>query len=448
MVKRIFLIPVLALLIVSSAARAGGNPYPLKDAQGLIKKDETLNLIRCIEIALKNQPNVIAAINNVVAGRSRVGEAEANYYPQVNLSSGYSRISPVTGRAATFSGVPTTAGTGPSSFDQYTASAKLSQNIYDFGKTYAQVGVQKYNLDSTTADYENAQTQIVFNVRQAYYTVLVAQKQLDVARETVRQLEQHLEQAKGFFEVGTKPKFDVTTAEVNLSNGKVNLIVAENALQIDIVNLNNAMGVPNAPDYSIEDNLSFQKYGITLDEALQKAYGARPDLKSAVSKRRSAEESIGVAKTGYYPALTGNAEYDWSGESVSSMDRGWSVGAAITIPIFSGFLTKYQVEEAKANLNVSSANEELIRQTVFSDVKQAYLNLKAAEERVPAAELTVRQARENLDLANGRYATGVGSPVEVTDAQVSYTNARATYNTALGDFRIAHAALEKAMGLR
>lgn len=447
MIKRLVLIPLISVFAVAQtgyAAQTSG----VNGSQAFIKKGETLSLERCVEIALKNQPNVIAAVNNVVASRSRVGQAQSNYYPQVNASAGYSRISPVvSGRATAFTGVPTAIGTGPSSFDQYNASARLSQNIYDFGKTPAQVRVQKDNLDSTAADYENAQTQIVFNVKQAYYTVLVAQKQLDVAGETVKQLEQHLEQAKGFYEVGTHPKFDVTTAEVNLSNGRVNLIVAGNNLKIDIVNLDNAMGLPDAPDYSIEDNLAFQKYEVTLDDALQKAYAARPDLKSAVAKSKSAEESITVAKTGYYPALTGNAEYDWSGQSFP-LDRSWSAGVAISIPVFSGFLTKYQVEEAKANLNVAKANEDLIRQTVFSDIKQAYLNLKAAEDKIPAADLAVKQAAENLDLANGRYATGVGNPVEVTDAQVAYTNARVTYITALGDYRTARAALEKAMGLK
>ncbi len=445
MIKRLVLITLLSIFAAVPTAYAAQSHG--RGPEVFIKKGETLTLDRCIEIALKNQPNVIAAANNVVAGRSRVGQAQSNYYPQINLSSGYSRIAPVTGGRAAFTGVPTSFGTGPSSFDQFDASAKLSQNIFDFGKTPAEVRVQKENLEATASDYENAQIQIAYNVKQAYYAVLVAEKQLDVAGETVRQLEQHLEQAEGFYEVGTHPKFDVTTAEVNLSNGKVNLIVAGNNLKIDIVNLNNAMGLPDAPDYSIEDSLAFKKYEITFDQALQKAYAERPDLRSAVAKRKSAEESITVAKTGYYPSLTGNAEYDWSGQKFP-LERSWSAGVAINIPVFSGFLTKYQVQEAKANLNVAKANEDLVRQTVFSDVKQAYLNLTAAEDKIPAAELAVRQAAENLDLANGRYTTGVGSPVEVTDAQVAYTNAQVTYITALGDYRTAKASLEKAMGVK
>jgi outer membrane protein TolC len=234
---------------------------------------------------------------------------------------------------------------------------------------------------------------------------------------------------------------------VDLSNAKLNLIRAENTVRLAIVNLNNAMGVPDAPDYQLEDNLSFVKYEMAFEEALSTAFANRPDLKSAIAKRKAAEQAIALAKTGYYPVISGNAAYNVSGSNFP-LNTGWNVGATISIPIFSGFLTKYQVEEARANLNVLKANEETQRLTVFLDIQQAYLNLKEAEERVPTAELAVTQARENLDIANGRYSAGVGSPIEVTDAQVAYTNAETTYIQALSDYKVARAALEKAMGSR
>jgi outer membrane protein len=116
------------------------------------------------------------------------------------------------------------------------------------------------------------------------------------------------------------------------------------------------------------------------------------------------------------------------------------------VGIFSGFLTRYQVSEAEANLNAIKADEELLRQKIFLDLQQTYLNLREAEERIPATELAVRQATENLEIARGRYEAGVGSPIEVTDAEVSYANAKASYIQALTDYRIAIADLERAIG--
>ncbi len=419
-------------------------------AEEIIKKGESLNLERCVEIALKMHPNIAAAVHNVNANVSRIGQSKANYYPQINWSSSYSRISSASIRSgSSFLSTGTTGSLsgGTGSFDQYSTGFSLSQDIYDFGKTPSQVRIQNFNVDSSRSDLENVTEQVIFNVRQTYYGILQAKRSRDVSADTVKQFQQHLDQAKGFYTVGTKPKFDVTKAEADLSNAKLNLIKAENALRLAVVTLNNAIGVPDAPEYIIEDNLSSKKYTITFEDALSKAYQSRPDLQSIVAKRQAAEKSIDLVKTGYYPVLTGNAAYNWAGENFP-LDHGWEVGAAISFPVFNGFLTKYQVEEAKANLNVLRANEESMRQSIFSDVQQAYLNLKQAEESIPTAELGVKQAEENFEIANGRYAAGVGNPIEVTDAEVLLSNAKLSYIQALYNYKVSQASLEKAMGMR
>ena len=197
------IIPILLLLLIPFKAVA----------EDIIKKGATLNLQRCIEISLLRQPNILAAASAVDASRSRVGQAQANYYPQINLSAGYSRISSLSGTSST--GV-TRSSSG--NFDEYLSSASLSQNIYDFGRTATQVKIQNLNLDSSRSDLENVSELTIFNVKQAYYGILAAQRNVIVAADSVKQFQQHLEQAKGFFDAGTKPKFDVTKAEVDLGN--------------------------------------------------------------------------------------------------------------------------------------------------------------------------------------------------------------------------------------
>jgi len=409
------------------------------DAEEIIKKGEILNLQRCIEISLLRQPNVMAAASTVEASRSRVGQSQANYYPLIDMTAGYDRISPV----SPVSGVSNSS----SSFDQYTSSVSLNQNIYDFGKTSSQVQIQKLNLDSSASDLANVSQQTIFNVKIAYYGVIQTKYQKIVAEDTVKSTELHLEQAKGFFEVGTRPKFDVTKAEVDMSNARLNLIRAQNAFRIAIATLNNTMGVPEAPDYEIDDNLYFEKYEMTFEEAIDNAYRNRPDLASLVSKRLASEKSIELAKTGYYPTLTGNAAYNWGGEKFP-LDDGWNVGVTLSFPLFSGFLTTYQVAESKANLNVIMANEVFLKQSIYLEVQQAYMTLRAAEDAIPAAKLGVDQARENLDIANGRYSAGVGNPIEVSDAEVSLVTARTFYIQALYADKVAQASLEKAMGIK
>src|SRR5512143_141168 len=415
---------------------------------GMITPGETLTLSRCIDIALMKNPNIVAAMNTVEITRNRVGEARSAYYPQLSATGAFSRINPVPGTVSAPFGVR-------HRFDQYSGSVNLNQNIYDFGKTSSSVDVSKYNFESSRSDLSTSQDTIILSVKQAYYGVLQAMRNRDVAADVIKQFQLHLEQAQGFYDVGTKARIDVIKAEVDLSNAKLSLINAENALKIARVTLNTAIGVPDPPEYTIEDNLSFQQYTITLEEVTTRAFENRPDLQSVIAKRQAAEANISLASSGHYPVLSGNASYLTGAQDIppstlvqGGLDRGWQIGVALTIPLFSGFLTSHQVAEAKSNLYVLKANEESLRQQILLDVRQAYLNLQAAEASISTADLAVKQAKENLDLANGRYTAGVGSPIEVSDAFATYVTAQATYTGALYNYKIAQASIERAMGAR
>jgi outer membrane protein len=408
-------------------------------AQGPINKNDLIDLQRAIQIAFQYHPSIAAATSTVSINESRIGQAKSNYYPQVNWQSNYSKIYPYASSSTRLSGGNT--------YDLYTSNLNLTQNIIDFGKTSTQVEIANLNTNASQQDLDNVKSQIVLGVKQTYYALLQALKNRDVALETVQQFQQHLDQAKGFFEVGVKPKFDVTKAEVDLSNAKLLLIRAENTVRIARVNLNNAIGVPTAPEFNLENNLLYEKYEISFEEALKQAYDNRPDLRSLLLKEAAANQSIDLAKTGHYPYVTGNANWGYSGTEFP-LDHGWTVGALLNFPLFTGFLVKNQIAEAKANLDVAKSNEELLRQQVRLEVEQAYSNMIEAAERIVTAQLTIRQAEDNLELANGRYATGVGNPIEVTDALVAVSAAKISYISALTDYKTAQASLEKAMGAK
>jgi outer membrane protein TolC len=423
---------------------------PAAYAEDVIRKGEFLTLERSIEIGLKRHPNIFAGAGAVDVNQARKRQAQSQYYPQIDASAGYTRFQPSTiSTGSTVVGISGIRAQESNSFEQYNTNVTARQMIFDFGKRSSNVNIQKLNIEASLADLANTEEQVILNVKQAYYNLLRAKRTKTVAEDTVKQFEQHLNQAKAFYEVGTKPKFDVTKAEVDLSNARLGMITAENGVRLAIVSLNNAMGVPDAPDYEIEDNLSFQKYEITSDAAMELAYANRPELKSILAKKKAAVEAVSFARTDYYPFLTGDAGWTWAGQGGDfATGDGWNAGVTISIPIFSGFLTKNQVSEAKANVMILTANEEALRQNVLLEVQQNILNLREAAERIVTAELTERQAMENFDIANGRYAAGVGNPIEVTDAEVLLANAKTSNIQALYDYKIARANLEKAMGVR
>jgi outer membrane protein len=417
---------------------------PFSVSGEVIATGETLTLQRAIDIALKNQPSILAGQSTVRANEATIGQAQANYYPQLTASGSYSRISPATSSTGT-----NTAG----KYDQYSSSVGLSQTIFDFGKTPTQVRINSLNTESSRFDLDNTLNTVVFNVKQAFYNILQAQRNRDVAGESVKQFQQHLNQAQGFYSVGTKSKIDVTKAEVDLSNARLNLIKAENQIRLSRVTLNTAMGIPDVPDYNLQDNLSYTKYELQFEEALSTVYAKRPDLQSLIKKKEAAKSSIDLARKGYFPVLSGNANYAYSGANSSGstgfpLNNSWNYGVSISIPIFSGFDTKYKVAQAQANYDTVNANEQSLRLDIYSQLQQGYLTLREAEERIGASEVVVRQAKENVELATGRYQAGVGSPLEITDALVSLNNAQVAYTQALTDYKNAQASIEKAIGVR
>lgn len=406
----------------------------------VIRRGEVLKLERCIAVTLERLPAIMAARATAEADQSLVREAEANYYPQVSWTSALSRASI---GPRTSLGIATRSVT----FNSYSTGLNLSQNIFDFGKTPTQVRIQRLNYNASVSDIETAIQQALSNVKQAYYGVLQAQRNSDVTEEAVKQFQLHVDQSKGLFDVGLAPKYDVTKAEVDLGNAKVNLIKARNAVKVARAALNNAMGVTGTLDYEVEDNLSFEPYGVSFEDALAQAYKNRPDLTSLIAKRQAAESSISLAKKGFFPALSGSASYDYAGNAFP-LARGWSLGLSLDIPVFNGFLTTAQVAQSRAGLNVIRANEESLRQSVYLAVEQAYLNLAQAEELVPVSQLNVTAAQENFDIANGSYKEGVGDPIQVADASAALISAKIAYIDALYQCKVARAALEQAMGLR
>jgi len=402
-----------------------------------INPGELLTLDKVVAITRQNQPSILAAKGNVNASKSRIGQAEAPYYPQVNGAGSYNRLSP----GGTMFGL-----TDNNSYNQIDVGLNASQMLYDFGKTTTRVEIQKTSLDSARADLNAADDIAVFNAKLAYYDILKIARNKEVATGTVKQFEEHLTQAKGFFEAGVKPKYDVTKAEVDLSHAKLLQIQVENNLRLARVVLNNAMGMPNAPDYKLEDTLTSVKFTLPYKQALPMAMDHRPDLKSLILKKQAAQQAVDLARKGDAPYISGNASTAYNGD-VDTNGQRWSAGVSLTVPIFNGHLTRHQIDEAQANFDILAANVTTLEQSIHKGVEQSYLNLHEAEERIATTKLAIQQAEENHTIAAGRYSAGVGSPVEVTDAEILLVQAKADHNQALYDYRIAQTSIEQTIGM-
>ena len=423
--KKLFL-PGLLLLAGFGFAQDNGN-----------KDIPVFSLEKCIEIALANNPNLGAAQSNLLGARARVWESAANFWPSVSASGAYGRSMQEL--------------TIPADVFNYSNSARAGLNanwsIFTFGQDYYSFKAQKYNYTSAGFDYQNTVNTTVFNVKQAYYNLIYAIKSADVFQTSVEQYQSQLASAQSFYKVGIRPKIDVTNAEVNLNTAKLNLITGKNAVMVAYATLNNLLGLTNPGTYRVDDNLTFEPYSITMDTAMGNAFQNRPDYLSAKARTESARYSLNAQKSNYLPDIGVNASYGLSGTRGLNYQNG-SVGINASWTLFDGLSKEMRYKEAKASYQSYQYLEEASRQNIVMDVTQAYSTLTQSGEAVPVAELNVTKAQENLDLAIGRYKVGIGSSLEVTDAESSFSGAKLQYAQALTNYRIALAALLKAMGTK
>jgi outer membrane protein TolC len=423
----------LVLLVVHSTSAAAQPP-----------SGGTKTLAECIEIALLNRPNLEAAAADIDAGRARVRQQWSGYLPQVNgaYSSDRSKSS--------FESRTQSPDTS-SAFDRatvsnfHTGSVSLSQTIFDFGQNLAAIRAAYAREDSLEADAATTRKQVIYEVKQSYFDLLAARRLLDVADETVRSNRKQLEQAVGRNEVGFAPRIDVTRSEVALAQAELDQLSARNNATVAAETLRNALGLDAPLDFDIADELARRAVVQGEPEALAAAYESRSDLQSVLAQQRATEQDVSQFRREHFPTISADASYGWS-NSEYPLDDNWVFGASMNVPIFSGGLTEGRVAEARANLRGLRADERTLRQQLGLEVRRSLLDVQRASQSIDVSERAAKQAGENLELAEGRYETGVGNVIELTDAQTQRASAEADRVSALYDYQVAVAALEQAIG--
>jgi outer membrane protein len=400
----------------------------------------TRTLEECVAIAIERQPTLGAAEANVEAGRQRVRQEIAGYLPQISGSASANRNMT---SAAQKTGLP---GTGTSQqYSYYAAGFSLSQVLFDFGRNLDAIQSAQALRDSLAADADTQRETIIRDVKQAYFDLLAARRLRDVAEETLRSNQRQLDLARGRYDVGFATKLDVTRSEVLVANTELDLLTARNAVLVAEQTLRHAMGLTEPLDFDLVDVLEATPVEIPEQRALAIALEHRPELVSIRAQIRAADETASARWKEHLPDVTGGAKYNWSG-STSPLKSSWNYGALVNVPLFSGGLIDARVGEARANALSLGFQEQSLKQDVALEVRRATLDLARAREAITVSERAREQARENLELAEGRYQAGVGNVIELTDAQAQRASAEAEYVRSLYGFHTAVAELERAIG--
>ena len=404
--------------------------------------DRELGIEEAVAIALANQPTIQNRVSAYLAAQQRVAQALSPLLPQISgLWTAFQQKSVSTVTIAS-SGQNITLNTINL---QTQATVTASQLLFDFGKNWAATDAAKANSEFARESVELQRDLIALAVKQSYYGLLLASRLVVVNAQAVDRADLNLRSAKGFFEVGTRPRFDVTRAEVDVANARVSLIRAQNAVSLSRIALNTAMGIAiNAP-IRIVDTLAYEPFMVDRDSLVAEALRRRAEYRQAKYQVDAAEATLRQNFRNFFPDVIASGTY---GSARADMNEIYSYGVQLSWSIFDGGNKVARYKEAKALLDSTKANVRDTELTIWQQVEQAYVNLISAEEQIGAAQKAVESAQENFRLSQGRFDAGVGTIIELTDAQLALTQAQSTQAQALTDYRLAIAQLERNLGRR
>jgi outer membrane protein len=439
-VSRAAAIAAAVLVARAAAAQAPSSPQPAAQPPppaapplaAPAPASRVLTLDEAVQTARERQPQLLQARSTSEAAAARADEARANLLPQVNALAQYQRRKDTVGREPNF----------------YSVGLQASQLVYDFGQTSGRWEAARAGAEAQRDTERATASQIVLNARTFYFNARAQKDLVGVARENLANQDAHLKQTEVFVQLGTRPAIDLAQARTDRANAEVQLINAQNGYATAKAQLNQAIGLDAGTDYDVGDETLAPLAGEDTDgEALlAEALRNRPDVVAADQQVRAQELTVKAARGGYFPALGVSASAAEAGVALDRTAFDWSAGATLSWGIFQGGLTRAQEQEARANLSGAQAQLASVKQQVRVDVEQARLAVRASKAALGAAGEALVNARERLRLAEGRYQTGVGSAIELGDAQVALTTAAAQRVQAEFNLATSRAQLIRALG--
>ncbi|MDR1649993.1 MAG: TolC family protein [Synergistaceae bacterium] len=396
--------------------------------------ERVLTLAECLRLAEAHHPALAGADAAAAAERGRLSQTVAGDRVEVSGTASASRSGGPNGDSAS-----------------YSAGASASVKVFDANRSKYATDAQRKSLSAAEANREQTLSQIRANVKSSYMNLLLSSAVRGQRRESVDAFRRHLEQARGFYEAGSKPRFDVTKAEVDLGSAELALLEAESDIDIAQASLLNAIGVEpfgKEPFDVAPETLDISPPGIAgLEEAAESlALERRADYRAAGLRALAGKSTLKAEARASSPSVSLRGGWSGGGDDLFALDSSWNTGLSMSIPIVDGGAAAARLEIASAQIRSLEASKESLRQDILLEVRKAALGVKNARERIRVTELTVVQAEENYTLAEGRYETGVGSALEITDALLALTDARLSAYRARHDLQIALISLEKAIG--
>ena len=421
---------------------AGKGPVVVDVEMLSVESVPVFNLQQLLDIALDRNPAMDVSQLSVQASTARVKQARSFYLPHLDAQAGFHRYwMDLVSWANSFSQ------TFPANENIPTATVTLSQYVYDFGKTDGRYSSSRHLKKASEQGHLQTTDDVTLAARIAYYNVLKSRRFVEVQEESLAIYERHLEQARDFLAAGMRPQIDVTKADVAVSNGHRVLLKAQYAAQLSRVILENVLaGPPVQGPYKLAGVPDPEPRPVGIDGLVDEAMTRRPEITAMREQVLAATGQVKTAWGDYLPSIRAQAAFDWMDAEIAFYNHAYILGVGLDWNIFSGLRTREKVAETRA---VRDRLEALLRQKellVTREVNEAVIRVNENVGDIRTTTVVLKLARENLDLAEGRYKNGLGDYLEFSDAELTWRRAANDLIQAQYSYLQALAELDHALG--
>jgi outer membrane protein TolC len=426
----------------------GVNSFAASAPAKLVPGVLPLSLQEAIDRGLKQNLGALLSNADIRSARGQRWEQLSALLPHVTAAP-YVAESKINLDEGGFAGLASMFHLSPSigPFSYFDVRATVTQTLFDW-KSINATRAASQSLKSAEYSYKDARDLVVLAVGYTYLQAIADVARIETAEAQVQTAQALYDQANDQVTAGTSPEIDGLRAKVELQTRQQQLIQAKNNYAIQKLTVARVIGLAPGQEFEFTDKSPYQPFeGITVEEALSRAYASRSDYQAAASDVRAAEFSRKAAAAGYLPSLSFDADYGVGGPHPSSATQVGDVRGTLSIPIFQGGSVHGDILQADAKLQQSRERLDNLRGQIDADIRTALLNLESSAEQVKVARSNIDLAEETLAQSRDRFIAGVTDTVEVVQSQESVASAHEQYISSLYSFNFAKISLARALGM-
>jgi outer membrane protein TolC len=430
-----------ALLLFAAPSVEAQNPVTLRQA---------------VEIALEKNPARKAALAEERGAAASIAAARANLWPHLSFSETFTRGNdPVyvfgtklRQQRFTLADFDLARLNTPTPINNFNTRFAATWNVFDFRESWFDVTRATRRHEAAERRLDRTEQELVFRVVDAYFALLLAARQLEVAEAALRTAEANLDRSRARVEAGLVVSSDLLSARVNVAARQQERIRAENALAVARLQLNHELGLPVTSVFEPTEILREPLLDVgPVEESEARALAARPDLEGLRLEEAGQAASVSMAKSAFGPRV--NLLAGWEADNLAFAGNGgthWLGGVSVEFDLFQGGAKRARLAEERAAHDRLAALREQAASRVQVEVRRAYLDLGAARQQVELARAAVAEAEDSLRILQNRYEAGLTTITELLRAEEASRRTQTDYWESVYRWQISYANLELATG--